>query len=198
MDSIAGFILAGGASSRMGTDKSRLLLQGSTMTERIAAAISHVTCSVVLVGGDAQDLGLQSARDVYERWGALGGIHAALSACYAEWALISACDLPFVSPALFTRLLSLREGFEAVVPIQLDGFRQPLCALYRVSPCLERSRALIESGERRPVALLDSINTRWVHFDELSDLSGSERFFDNINTPEDYLRATDETRQLPD
>jgi molybdopterin-guanine dinucleotide biosynthesis protein A len=84
----------------------------------------------------------------------------------------------------------LRENFAAVAPIQSDGRPQPLCALYQVVPCLNQAAQLIKSGERRPLALLQSVGARWVSFAELADLVGADRFFDNINTPQDYFRIT--------
>jgi molybdopterin-guanine dinucleotide biosynthesis protein A len=75
---------------------------------------------------------------------------------------------------------------DTVVPIQQDGRPQPLAALYRVDPCLQRATELIEAGRRRPLDLLDAVNTRWVEFDRLTNLVQSERFFVNINTPSDY------------
>jgi molybdopterin-guanine dinucleotide biosynthesis protein A len=189
MSSIDGFILIGGSSTRMGTDKAQLMLNGCSFTENIASALSAVTPSVTVVGRITDFFGIQSRPDLFREWGALGGIHGALTACEREWALIVACDLPFVTPDLFARLAGLAPGFEAVVPLQSDGFLQPLCAMYRVDPCLHRCEQLIKAGERRPLRLLNSVRTRRVSFDELSDLDDSARFFDNINTPEDYLRA---------
>jgi molybdopterin-guanine dinucleotide biosynthesis protein A len=190
MYSVEGFILVGGASSRMGTDKSRLTVDGLTFTEKIAGALAQITQSVKVVGKSAVDLGLESTSDIFEQWGALGGLHAALAACRMEWSLIVACDLPFVTAKLFTRLAGLRPGFEAVVPVQQNGYVQPLCALYRVDPCLERCETLIKAGDRRPLALLEAVKSRRVEFAEISDLADADRFFDNINTPEDYVRAT--------
>src|SRR5437773_7512871 len=190
MDSVEGFILVGGQSSRMGTDKSRLRLGGRSFTERIAATLSTFVNSVKLVGPGTEHFGLERKPDLFERWGALGGIHAALAACQTEWALVVACDLPFVTPGLFARLAGLRSGFEAVAPLQPNGYLQPLCALYRVDPCLTCAEQLIKTGERRPLALLDSVKTHLIPFEQLSDLDDAEHFFDNINTPEDYLRAT--------
>jgi molybdenum cofactor guanylyltransferase len=187
---VEGFILTGGASTRMGTDKSRLVLDGQTFTERIAHVLSSVTRSVKVVGPDADDLGLDSRQDVFEKWGALGGLHAAMSACRTPWCLVVACDLPFVTADLFRRLAAFSENFAAVAPFQEDGFLQPLCSFYRIDPCLGHCERLIEAGERRPLALLESVHTRFVKFAELSDLDGAHRFFDNINTPEDYLEAT--------
>jgi molybdenum cofactor guanylyltransferase len=182
------FILAGGASRRMGTDKSQLLIDRQTFTERISETLLKVTGSVTLVGGEAKNL--KTVPDVYPQWGALGGLHAALTACRRDWAIVVACDLPFVTAELFLFLTSLRLDHEAVVPIQPDGRPQPLAALYRVDPCLQRATELIEAGRRRPLDLLEAVKTRWVSFDEIRNLEQAERFFVNINTPSDYYEAT--------
>jgi molybdopterin-guanine dinucleotide biosynthesis protein A len=176
----------------MGTDKSRLELEGQTFVERIANELSEVSQTIKVIGREPQDVAfdLPSAPDVFEKWGALGGVHAALSACRAEWAAIIACDLPYVTGKLLKRLASFTGSFDAVAPIQRDEIPQPLCALYRITPCLRRAEQLIESGEPRPIALLQSVRTRWVSFAELADLDGADRFFDNINTPEDYDRIS--------
>jgi molybdopterin-guanine dinucleotide biosynthesis protein A len=131
---------------------------------------------------------LQAVPDIHSRWGALGGVHAALSACGASWALVVACDFPFVTGELFQKLASLRADFEAVAPIQADSIPQPLCSLYRVEPCLALAEKLIKTGERKPIALLQSVRTRWVEFSELAGLENANSFFDNINTPADYAR----------
>jgi molybdopterin-guanine dinucleotide biosynthesis protein A len=149
---IEGFILVGGASSRMGTDKARLEVNGRSFVERIAGALACVTERVSVVGAREESAvwQLPVVPDVYAKWGALGGLHAALAACRAPWAAVVACDLPLVTGELFARLAARRENFDAVVPVQPDGRPQPLCALYRVETCLGRAEELIASGERRP------------------------------------------------
>jgi molybdopterin-guanine dinucleotide biosynthesis protein A len=69
-----------------------------------------------------------------------------------------------------------------------------LCAgtrwtLYSPARCLEATERLIRTGELRPRVLLRAVRTRWVSFAELSDLDGSQHFFDNVNTPADFERA---------
>ena len=189
MNDTEAFILAGGASSRMGTDKSQLPLEGQTFTERIAETLLKLTNSVFVVGREA-DSRLPSVADVYPQWGALGGLHAALAACKREWAIVVACDLPFVTAELFSFLAEKRVDHEAVVPVQEDGRPQPLAALYRVDPCRQRATELIEAGRRRPLDLLEAVKTRWVSFAEIRNLDQAERFFVNINTPSDYYEAT--------
>ncbi|MDT5061086.1 MAG: hypothetical protein QOH63_1545 [Acidobacteriota bacterium] len=195
---VEGFILVGGASSRMGTNKALLDVGGRNFVERIHAALASITSETSLVGAEVRCAGwprLPIVPDVHVKWGALGGLHAALTACRAKWAAIVACDLPFVTGELFVRLASLRENFDAVVPIQPDGRLQPLCALYRTEVCRERAEDLIRSGERRPRALLDTVETRWVSFDELNNLDGADRFFINVNTPQDYATAREKERK---
>lgn len=205
MNSIAGFILAGGQSRRMGSDKGKLLLNGRSFIARIADEIKGAEFSVAVVGDlDSTFTGytppkttkaLATVPDVFPQWGALGGVHAALNNCDAEWALVVACDFPFVTRELFLRLTSLRDDFDAVAPMQNDGIPQPLCTLYRVDPCRQVAERMIKSGERKPIALLQSVNTRWVSFLEVEDIAGAEQFFDNINTPQDYERILGRTRQ---
>jgi molybdopterin-guanine dinucleotide biosynthesis protein A len=194
---VEGFILVGGASSRMGRDKSRLMLGSQTTVERVAEAMSDVATRVRLVGGPAggpDDRNrFESVPDLADSWGPLGGIQAALHAAEAEWCIAIACDLPFVSTGLLRRLFELRsnqtENFDAVVPIQPDDYPQPLCAVYRCVPCLDAANQSIRNGEHSPRALLDLVKTRYVPFAEIADLAGANNFFFNLNTPENYERA---------
>src|SRR5229473_4308110 len=158
---VEGFILVGGRSSRMGTDKSRLQFGGQTSVERIAAQLRSIISRLSLVGSSRAgfDPDLRIIPDTHEQWGALGGIHAALGACVSDRALIVACDLPFVTRDLCSRLLTLSqpEFPDAIVPIQPDGRPQPLCALYRRAPCLGKTEALIAAGDHTPRALLADV-----------------------------------------
>jgi molybdopterin-guanine dinucleotide biosynthesis protein A len=187
---IEAFILAGGQSRRMGTDKSQLRLENQTFTERVAETLEQVSDAIILVGARHEHAKYKSVADVYPGWGALGGLHAALAACESEWAIVVACDLPFVTAGLFNYLALLRENCDAVVPLQPDQRPQPLAALYRIEPCRQRAAELIESGRRRPRDLLELVNTRWVPFNELRNLDQAEKFFVNINTPDDYHAVT--------
>ena len=184
------FILAGGQSRRMGTDKSLLAFRNQTFSERIAETLEQVSDAVTFVGARYAPAKYKTVPDVYGEWGALGGLHAALAACQSEWAIVVACDLPFVTAELFAYLASLRASYDAVVPVQSDSRPQPLAALYRIEPCRQRAAELIESGRRRPLDLLELVNTRWVPFNDLTNLDQAEKFFVNINTPDDFDALT--------
>lgn len=176
----------------MGTEKARLSLGGLTFVERIAGALRTVAPRLSVVSGrpESFDSGLPVVADRHRDCGALGGLHAALSACRAPWAAIVSCDLPFVTGELFRRLGEFcNEETDAVAPLQTDGRPQPLCALYSPARCLRRVERLLQEGERRPRVLLRQVRTRWIAPTELIDLGGHELFFLNVNTPEDYNRA---------
>ena len=197
MFDVEGFILVGGQSSRMGSDKAQLVFGRQTGVQHITAALRALTPRVRLVGArfEGESAGLENIPDTYERWGALGGIQAALAACQSNWAVIAACDLPLVTAELFVRLWQFRrqtegETCDAIVPIQPDNRPQPLCAIYCRESCVEVARHLITAGEHKPRALLATVRTCWVRFDELSDLPGAKDFFLNVNTPHDYERAS--------
>jgi molybdenum cofactor guanylyltransferase len=197
---VEGFILVGGASSRMGADKSQLVIDGKTTVSLITDALGPVTSKVTMVGAPADTTSsLPNIPDLKERWGPLGGIQAALHACKTEYCLIAACDLPFLTSKLFARLIQLTNqkngAFEAVVPLQSDDRPQPLSAVYERLPCLTAAERSIALGEHTPRALLDKVKTRYVNFSEFADLPGVEHFFLNLNRPEHYERALEIARQ---
>ena len=78
-----------------------------------------------------------------------------------------------------------------------DGRLEPLCAIYSAE-ALPVVTNLIARGERKISLLFDPISTRFVAFDELRHLKGAELFFENINTPQDYMRALDSLRKAAD
>lgn len=176
----------------MGTDKAALRLGGLTFVERIAGALRAVTSDIFLVSSRHVEgqWGLPVIHDLRENCGAMGGLHAALYSAQSARSIIVSCDLPFVTGALFERLVSLCGAeFDAVAPIQADGRPQPLCAIYQTAPCRLIAEELLLSGELRPRALLARARTRWVAYEELADLDGAPSFFMNVNTPAEYARA---------
>lgn len=187
---VSGFITAGGRSSRMGLDKAWLKVGGTTMIERVIAAIKPVAASLAIIANkeEYEALGLPVFRDTRAGIGPLEAIHTALANSPTRHALLAGCDLPFVTSELFSCLIRLAGDYHSVVPIGADGRLEPLCAVYTIDS-LPRVIELIESGERKVARLFDHIPTRFVEFYELTHLKGSSLFFENINTPEEFSRA---------
>jgi molybdopterin-guanine dinucleotide biosynthesis protein A len=196
----SGFITAGGRSSRMGRDKAWLDLQGRPMIEWVIEALKPVASSIHLIASSADyaRLGFPVLADTHTGVGPLEAIRVALANSPSPWALLVGCDMPFVTAELFTQLVKYADqpsqhlglsphdsAVAAVVPLNSQGLLEPLCALYSVT-ALSTVSELIEAGERKVSRLFDRVATRFVTFDEIKQLPGSSRFFENINTPDEY------------
>lgn len=210
-DEIQGFILAGGAGKRMGQPKHALKIAGKTFVEIAANALRAVTAKQLAIVGeiDEEHLKLRSSGEEDQKLrniqdivfeldlitkktasGALIGVYTALSHAKSEWIAVLACDLPFVTGALMTRLSGYcANEFDAVVPLQRDGQSQPLCAFYRREKARSLAHKLIEDGDLRMQDFVSRLKTRFVDLEEIADLKGSENFFLNVNRPEDYQTA---------
>jgi molybdopterin-guanine dinucleotide biosynthesis protein A len=187
-----GFLLAGGRSSRMGADKAFLEFQGQTLLARTLAVIGHVCTRVAIVGDPAQFSSYGSVvEDVYAGCGPLAGIHAALMRSSAEFNLMLAVDMPFVSEDLLSYLFSAAEESGAVVTVPRTGKGfQPLCAVYRREFASAAELAL-RAGKYKIDAAFGGLSIRIIEEDELKKAGFSERNFFNLNTPEDRRAAED-------
>jgi len=187
-----GFITAGGRSSRMGVDKAWLELAGRAMIEHVIAALAPVSTHLAIIANspDYERLGFPVYADSNKEIGPLEAVRTALSNTFTDRVMLVGCDLPFVTTDLFKLLLNIAGDHYAAVPIGADGKLEPLCAIYRAE-ALSVVTELINQGERKMSRLFDRVPTRFVPFDELRLLRGSDIFFENINTPEDYKRASE-------
>ncbi|MSV28309.1 MAG: molybdenum cofactor guanylyltransferase [Bryobacterales bacterium] len=180
---IAGFILVGGRSSRMGRDKARLPASGGCLATRAAEAAANVCGSVNLVGEPLLygNLGYPVIPDEIGGCGPLAGITAALAVSKAPWNLILACDMPEAGEDFLKRLLeqvSGAGGADAVIPAGPSGQLEPLCAVYH-RRCLPVFRIALDRGTRRIAEALKDVNTViWTVADA--------RPFQNVNTPEEW------------
>ena len=200
--SIEAFILVGGRSSRMGTDKATVPFEGSPMVERIGSAIRRGLkgTRLRLVAADHEQLlrlgAIDTADgfvlDIFPHRGPAGGLHAALAHSEREWAFVAACDLPLVSSELIRLLIErVDDRCDALVPIQPDGRPQPLAAIYRTRTVRDRLTELLEHPRPSPSMqeVLDSLQVKYVAFEEFEHLEGSHSFFANINLPEDLTNS---------
>jgi molybdopterin-guanine dinucleotide biosynthesis protein A len=185
---VAGVVLTGGASARLGRDKTRLELGGVAGAVRAARLLASLVEDVVLVGGDPP--GDAPGRRVADPPGpacALRGLVGGLDAVQAPRVLVLATDLPFVTADVLLALVAWPEA-QAVVPRGARGL-EPLCALYEREPALRAARDGLAAGELSLQGVLASL--RVSHLDEaaLAILDPDGRALTNLNTPEDLARA---------
>src|SRR5579864_1358477 len=132
-EAFSAFILAGGKSTRMGTDKAFLEFEGRTLLARVLEVARSVTPEVHIVG-DASKFSAFApvVEDVFSGCGPLGGIHAALRSSTTDCNLALAVDLPFVSWTFLRYLMNRAHSApDAIAVVPRAGGWQPLCAMYR-------------------------------------------------------------------
>ena len=183
MGAVAGYVLAGGASRRMGRDKALLLEAGLPLVERVAGVVATAagSCSIVAPIGRYEGLGCPVLRDLWPGEGPLGGILTALQSGEAEWNLIVAVDMPFLDAVFLAALLAeARKRGGTVVPAHADGSVEPLCGVYHAGG-LAGLREFFNAGGRRVKDALGAIT--------VSTVPAPERILANINTPEQWAAA---------
>ena len=163
---VAGALLAGGRSTRMGTDKALLDFAGEPLWRRGQRALAS-RFSRVLVAGDRPDLATPELPCYPDRYpgSALGGLATALAHAGRDWVCVLPCDLPYPSPALLTTLLEHRAGAQAVVPRTPRG-SEPLVACYH-RDCLPVILDQLERGRFRLTDLLARLTTRFLGPEDL-------------------------------
>jgi molybdenum cofactor guanylyltransferase len=184
------FVLAGGKSSRMGSDKAFLQLGGETLLSRALRAAGAVAGEVKIVG-DADKFASFGpvVEDIYRACGPLGGIHAALSSSATELNLMLAVDLPFVTLEFLEYLIPrARESGATVTIPRVGGGLQPLCAVYRREFAGVAGQALLE-GKNKIDLLFTKGETRVIQENELMQAGFSSDMFRNLNTPEELEKA---------
>jgi molybdopterin-guanine dinucleotide biosynthesis protein A len=202
---LSGVVLSGGKSRRLGQDKALLRLwgpQGPTLLEATVAHLAAV-CDEVLVVSSGLDEPPSPARHVMDRYpggGSLGGIYTGLLEASHPFALVVACDMPFLQPALLRYMARRPRNYDVLIPrlrvpdgpesghdaLQLQV--EPLHAIYG-RPCLEPMRKLLERGERRIIRFFPYVRVQYLTADEISRFDPDELAFRNINTPRDLTEV---------
>ncbi|WP_053373720.1 molybdenum cofactor guanylyltransferase [Paenibacillus sp. FJAT-27812] len=186
---INGLILAGGLSTRMGTDKALLPIEGKPLLYRLVEQLSALTQHVIISVGSSEREALYResleerggtvsfALDHAQGCGPLSGLHAGLSAAAEGYVFVMACDMPELSEELLAQLMAHIDSGADV--IHADG--QPFHALYHTRTATQIAAAL-DAQDYRVMRLLSRLHTLVVS----PSGNGREIVATNLNTPDDY------------
>ena len=190
MTGTAAFVLAGGQSRRMGTDKALLDWDGRPLLRHALDLLASVCPQVSIVGAADKFSGYGPVvEDHFLARGPLAGIHAALRSSKAALNLIFAVDLPFVEKRFLEFLIEQARQSKPVVtvPRTADGW-QPLCAVYRPE-FADVADSALRLGRNKIDPLFAEVDLRVIQENELHNFRFSPRMFRNLNTPEDLEHA---------
>ncbi|MCM3567134.1 molybdenum cofactor guanylyltransferase [Neobacillus mesonae] len=185
-------ILAGGKSSRMGTNKSLLKINGKTNIERIRDRLKSSFHDIILVTNNQKAfefLEVKMVSDEFTGMGPLAGLHAGLKASQDELNFVAACDMPFVSAELAKKMINYGPSVDAVVPV-INGKCHPLFAVYR-KEIAEKAAKCMKNGHLSMRHLLDQITVKYITEKDIAGFDDSEleHIFFNMNEPKDYKKV---------
>jgi molybdopterin-guanine dinucleotide biosynthesis protein len=164
-----------------------LLVEGQPLALRLVDRLRTISDDVLLVGDRLERFQGSGARlipDEVTGFGVLGGMLTSLRQARHPHVFVTACDMPFLDPALVRFLAELADGYDVVMP-QLGGILQPTHAVYAQSalPAIER---LVASGDRCPLNFLPDVRLRTVSEDEIATIDPQLRSFFNVNKRRDW------------
>lgn len=205
----AGVLVCGGESTRFGeADKVCTHLREKPLVRHVADRLEPVVDELVVNCREDQFESIQTAMDGYRlpvRYafdevadaGPLHGIGRGMAATDAEYAVVVACDMPFVDPSFVQYLFRVARTCEGAIPRHGEGnWYQPLQAVYKVESMRRAIETATAEGIDRPINAAKKLDFVTVEGEELWSATGEWTFF-NVNTTEDLDRALSRLDQRP-
>lgn len=178
---ITGIVLAGGKSSRMGTEKGLLNLNGKTFVEASLSAMNPLVSETIIVSSneDYDIFDCKRVEDLISNSGPLAGIYSGLYYSKTKYNLVLSCDIPVINTEVLEELTKVEYPDVDVVQVVSRNKEMPLIALYH-RRCKRIFSKLLENNERRMRVALNQCNVKNIILN-----TELEEFTANINTPED-------------
>ncbi|MGH2595155.1 MAG: molybdenum cofactor guanylyltransferase [Actinomycetota bacterium] len=186
-------MLAGGRSTRFGSDKLAVVYQGIPLLHHAVIRLAEVCAEVVIViapgareptvpiGVDAR-----CVRDPREGEGPLVGLLAGLEAVATSLAIVAGGDMPDLSTDVLLEMLGVvGEASVDAVALQDGGRFRPLPSLMRVAPARDATRSLLHAGERSLRALLQALRTAVIDEPTWVGLDPGRRTLFDVDEPGD-------------
>ncbi|WP_373060323.1 molybdenum cofactor guanylyltransferase [Zunongwangia sp. H14] len=180
-NTISAFVLCGGKSSRMGTEKGLISYKGSSFIEWSIKAIEPFTSNIKLVTGnkDYEQFPYPLLKDDIEEKGPAGAIFTALKTNTSDWNLFLSCDMPGILPWIIEYLITNADPQASVSFLNEAGRDYPLAGLYH-QKCLPVFSEAIKEGNLRLMKILEKVDFKRVEMP-----ASQKRFLNNVNTKEE-------------
>ena len=186
---ITGVILAGGKSSRIGSDKSFLNISGEQFISRILSTMQSVFSEVIISTNNSEPykiFGVELVQDIISSIGPLSGIYSTLKYADTEKIFVSSCDMPLIDADIIKNILNINTDAQVILPV-INLIPQYDFGIYEKS-ILPQIENLISSRDEKVSLkkLIPLVKTTLIKVEELP--AYNEWTFLNINTIENYQR----------
>ncbi len=158
---ITGIILAGGKSSRMGTDKGFLKLNNKSFVEYSIKALKPLVSDILIVSDHIayDSFGYKRIKDVVKDAGPVAGIYSGLETTESEYNLVLSCDIPLINTSILEKLIDAIDYTSEIIQIEANGKTMPLIAFYRKA-CKEKFYNALQNDERRLRVVVNQCKTK--------------------------------------
>jgi molybdopterin-guanine dinucleotide biosynthesis protein A len=179
-------LLAGGKSSRMGRDKARLKVDGGLeMLQAIARKLSAISDEVIVAtdGRKYDDIGVpvKWVEDIRPGAGSLMGLYSGLREASRGYALVVACDMPFLNLDLLRYMMNLPRDYLILAP-RLGDKTETLHTIYSRKVLPEIAR-LLEAGHLKITDLFSKVPVCYIPEEAINRYDPEHLSFFNINSP---------------
>ena len=197
---VAGVLLAGGKSRRMGEDKRFLIVGEETLLERGLRVLRSMFQEVlVVIAQDSTPLRVDArvVRDLVPECGSLGGLYTGLMQATTPWVFVVACDMPFLDQAVIAQFTKQKVVAD-IVMARLAARLHPMHALYG-KRCLPPLEQMIQARQFKIQELVShvSLHVQYLTEADLFTIDPSGRSFQNVNTPADLEAAQSLLARVP-
>ena len=187
-NNITGIILAGGKSTRMGSDKGFVTYQNKPFIQHIIDALLPLVNEIIIVSNNPHYdvFKLKRVDDIIKDAGPLAGIYTGLCHSKTEKNIILSCDIPVINQDVLKQLILQNNEEIDVVQVESQGKTMPLIALYN-KRCVSTCLSLLELGERRLRFLIKQLKSKTIVLDNTL-----EKYTANINSQSDLKQLNNE------
>ena len=192
-------ILAGGKSTRMGEDKGLKKLDGRALIKHVIDRVSpHVDEVLLVLGSEEQKTAYMNqigdsvryVLDEYSQNASLVGALTGLKAARGEYALLTGCDMPFISPDAVSLLFEKAYGRSGATFQWANGWIEPLLSVYHVESASTLAEKLYLNGEMRLRMILYRLpDVHMISMDELRKIDKDLLSFFDADTDDLYKKA---------
>ena len=192
---LTGVVLAGGRSTRMGSNKALIQIKDKEMLSWVVEGLNPLVSEIIVV---AKDESAQSAyrkivpldvkifTDVMELDGPLVGMYTAFLECKSEYAYVHPIDSPVINRGVIQYLFQKAEGYDASVVKWKDGTIEPMHAVYKVRTGLAGAKWALDHGDSSAKVLASKLeNVNYIPVDDLRKFDDKLVSLLNVNTPQE-------------
>ncbi len=189
---LTAIILAGGKSSRIGSDQDKAILKlnGKRLIDIVISKLKHIVGDNIIIVGPPEKYPSykQIVPDLFNQRGLLVGLYSGLKASASRYNLVVGCDMPFLKLELLQYIRDKIDSNDIIIPRYAKSYIEPLCAIYN-KDCLKVMERNIKAEILSIRRIFPYLKVRYIEEKEIKRVDPELNSFFNINYKEDFIRA---------